>query len=108
MNSNLSYSISGKLSTMSPDGHYQDLKRLVASVGGKARRITVIMPFLYEGRLSNRSGRESLDCALMLQELHNMGVDNIITVDAHDARVQNAIPLGGFETIQPVYQFLKR
>ena len=106
-NSSLSYSISGKPSTMSPDGHYQDLKRLVASVGGKARQITVIMPFLYEGRLSNRSGRESLDCAIMLQELYSMRVSNIITFDAHDARVQNAIPLGGFETIQPVYQFVK-
>ncbi|MCR5673065.1 MAG: ribose-phosphate pyrophosphokinase, partial [Lachnospiraceae bacterium] len=92
---------------MSPDDHYQDLKRIIAAVGGKARRITVIMPFLYESRQHKRSTRESLDCALALQELVRMGVDNIITFDAHDARVQNAIPLNGFETIQPTYQFIK-
>ena len=92
---------------MSPDDHYQDLKRIIAAVGGKARRITVIMPFLYESRQHKRSGRESLDCALALRELVSMGVDNIITFDAHDPRVQNAIPLNGFETVQPAYQFIK-
>ena len=92
---------------MSPDDHFQDLKRIIAAVGGKARRITVIMPFLYESRQHKRTGRESLDCALALQELVRMGVDNIITFDAHDPRVQNAIPLNGFETVQPVYQFIK-
>ena len=92
---------------MSPDDHYQDLKRIIAAVSGKARRITVIMPFLYESRQHKRSSRESLDCALALQELVNMGVDNIITFDAHDPRVQNAIPLQGFETVLPNYQFLK-
>lgn len=92
---------------MSPDDHYQDLKRLIAAVGGKARRITVIMPFLYESRQHKRNARESLDCALALQELTSMGVDNIITFDAHDPRVQNAIPLHGFETVQPTYQFVK-
>ena len=92
---------------MSPDDHYQDLKRVIAAVGGKARRITVIMPFLYESRQHRRSARESLDCALALQELTQMGVENIITFDAHDPRVQNAIPLKGFETVQPTYQFIK-
>ena len=92
---------------MSPDDHYQDLKRIIAAVGGKARRITVIMPFLYESRQHKRTSRESLDCALALQELVSMGVDNIITFDAHDPRVQNAIPLHGFETVQPAYQFIK-
>ena len=92
---------------MSPDDHYQDLKRVIAAVGGKARRITVIMPFLYESRQHKRTGRESLDCAMALQELTNMGVENIITFDAHDPRVQNAIPLKGFETVQPAYQFIK-
>ena len=92
---------------MSPDDHYQDLKRIIAAVSGKARRITVIMPFLYEGRQHKRSTRESLDCALALQELTNMGVESIITFDAHDPRVQNAIPLNTFETIQPTYQFIK-
>ena len=92
---------------MSPDDHFQDLKRIIAAVGGKARRITVIMPYLYESRQHKRSARESLDCALALQEMVNMGVDNIITFDAHDPRVQNAIPLNGFETVQPAYQFIK-
>ena len=92
---------------MSPDDHYQNLKRIIAAVGGKARRINVIMPFLYESRQHKRSGRESLDCALALQELVRMGVDNIITFDAHDPRVQNAIPLSGFETVRPTYQFVK-
>lgn len=106
-NYSLTYSLCGHENHMSPDDHYQDLKRIIAAVGGKARRLTVIMPFLYEGRQHKRSSRESLDCALALQELVRMGVDNIITFDAHDARVQNAIPLHGFETIQPAYQFMK-
>ena len=84
--------------------HYQNLKRIIAAVGGKAKRINVIMPFLYESRQHKRSGRESLDCAMALQELVNMGVENIITFDAHDPRVQNSIPLKGFETVQPIYQ----
>ena len=106
-NSSLSYNIAGKLSYMSPDEHYQDLKRVIAAVAGKARRINVIMPFLYEGRQHRRSGRESLDCAYALEELRDMGIDNFITFDAHDPRVQNAIPMGGFETVQPTYQFIK-
>ena len=106
-NYSLTYSLSGHENHMSPDDHYQDLKRIIAAVGGKARRITVIMPFLYESRQHKRTARESLDCALALQELVQMGVDNIITFDAHDPRVQNAIPLHGFETIQPAYQFIK-
>lgn len=106
-NYSLTYSLCGHENHMSPDDHYQDLKRIIAAVGGKARRITVIMPFLYESRQHKRSSRESLDCAIALQELVAMGVDNIITFDAHDARVQNAIPLSGFETVQPTYQFIK-
>lgn len=106
-NHNLSYTVCGQVNHMSPDDHYQDLKRMIAAISGKARRITVIMPFLYESRQHKRSSRESLDCALALQELTNMGVDNIITFDAHDPRVQNAIPLKGFETVQPTYQFIK-
>ena len=106
-NYSLTYSMNGYENHMSPDDHYQDLKRIIAAVGGKARRITVIMPFLYESRQHKRTGRESLDCAMALQELTAMGVDNIITFDAHDPRVQNAIPLHGFETIQPAYQFIK-
>lgn len=106
-NYSLTYSISGHKNHMSPDDHYQDLKRIIAAVEGKAKRITVIMPFLYESRQHKRTARESLDCALALQELINMGVDNIITFDAHDPRVQNAIPLHGFETVQPAYQFIK-
>ncbi len=106
-NYSLSYSLCGHENHMSPDDHYQDLKRIIAAVGGKARRITVIMPFLYESRQHKRTSRESLDCAIALQELVRMGVDNIITFDAHDARVQNAIPLHGFETVQPAYQFIK-
>lgn len=106
-NYSLTYSLCGEVNHMSPDDHYQDLKRIIAAVGGKARRITVIMPFLYESRQHKRTARESLDCAIALQELVNMGVDNIITFDAHDARVQNAIPLNGFETVQPAYQFIK-
>lgn len=106
-NHSLTYSLSGKVNHMSPDDHFQDLKRVIAAVGGKARRINVIMPFLYESRQHKRTGRESLDCALALQELVKMGVENIITFDAHDPRVQNAIPLKGFETVQPIYQFIK-
>ena len=106
-NYSLTYSLCGHENHMSPDDHYQDLKRIIAAVGGKARRITVIMPFLYESRQHKRSARESLDCAIALQELVRMGVDNIITFDAHDPRVQNAIPLHGFETVQPAYQFIK-
>ena len=106
-NYSLTYSLCGRKNHMSPDDHYQDLKRIIAAVGGKARRITVIMPFLYESRQHKRTARESLDCALALQEMVRMGVDNIITFDAHDPRVQNAIPLHGFETVQPVYQFIK-
>ena len=106
-NYSLTYSLCGHENHMSPDDHYQDLKRIIAAVGGKARRITVIMPFLYESRQHKRTARESLDCALALQEMVNMGVDNIITFDAHDPRVQNAIPLNTFETVQPTYQFIK-
>lgn len=106
-NYSLTYSLCGNENRMSPDDHYQDLKRIISAVGGKARRITVIMPFLYESRQHKKNTRESLDCAIALQELVHMGVDNIITFDAHDARVQNAIPLSGFETVQPAYQFIK-
>lgn len=106
-NYSLTYSLCGMINHMSPDDHFQDLKRIIAAAAGKARRINVIMPFLYESRQHKRSGRESLDCALALRELVNMGVENIITFDAHDPRVQNAIPLRGFETVQPIYQFLK-
>ncbi len=107
VNYSLTYPLYGHDNHMSPDDHYQDLKRIIAAVGGKARRITVIMPFLYESRQHKRTSRESLDCAIALQELVHMGVDNIITFDAHDPRVQNAIPLHGFETVQPAYQFIK-
>ena len=106
-NYSLTYSMSGNTNHMSPDDHYQNLKRIIAAVGGKAKRINVIMPFLYESRQHKRSSRESLDCALALQELTHMGVDNIVTFDAHDPRVQNAIPLSGFETVRPTYQFVK-
>lgn len=106
-NYNLTYSLCGHENHMSPDDHYADLKRIIAAVEGKAKRITVIIPFLYESRQHKRSSRESLDCAIALQELIAMGVDNIITFDAHDPRVQNAIPLHGFETVQPAYQFIK-
>ena len=106
-NYSLTYSLSGNINRMSPDDHFQNLKRVIAAIGGKARRVNVIMPFLYESRQHKRSSRESLDCALALQELVRMGVDNIITFDAHDPRVQNAIPLHGFETVRPTYQFVK-
>ncbi|MDF2537519.1 MAG: hypothetical protein K0S76_540 [Herbinix sp.] len=106
-NYSLTYSVCGQTNHMSPDDHYQDLKRIIAAVGGKARRITVIMPYLYEGRQHRRTSRESLDCALALQELTHMGVESIITFDAHDPRVQNAIPLKSLETVAPTYQFIK-
>jgi len=104
---NATYSLFGQVNHMSPDDHFADVKRIIAAAAGKARRINVIMPFLYESRQHRRKGRESLDCAIALQELVNMGVDNIITFDAHDPRIQNAIPLKGFESVQPIYQFLK-
>ena len=106
-NYSLTYSLCGQTNHMSPDDHYADLKRVIAAVGGKAKRITVIMPFLYESRQHRRTARESLDCAMALQELVAMGVENIITFDAHDPRVQNSIPLHGFESVQPAYQFIK-
>lgn len=106
-NYSLEYSICGHKNHYSPDDIYQDIKRIIAACNGKARRINVIMPFLYESRQHRRNTRESLDCALMLQELVNMGVDNIITFDAHDPRVQNAIPLSGFETVRTTYQMIK-
>ena len=106
-NYNMTYTMNGLKNHMSPDDHYQDLKRVIAAVGGKGRRINVIMPFLYESRQHKRTGPESLDCAMALRELVDMGVENIITFDAHDPRVQNAIPLKGFETVQPIYQFIK-
>ena len=106
-NYSLTYSVCGHENHMSPDDHYQDLKRIIAAATGKARRINVIMPFLYESRQHKRTRRESLDCALALEELDAMGVSNIITFDAHDPRVQNAIPLSGFDSFNPQYQFLK-
>ena len=106
-NYSMTYRISGFTNLMSPDDHFQDLKRVIGAIGGKARRVNVIMPYLYESRQNKRVGRESLDCATALQELTGMGVENIITFDAHDARVQNATPLHGFETVQPAYQFIK-
>ena len=106
-NHSLTYSVNGHLNHMSPDDHFQDLKRIIAAANGKARRVNVVMPFLYESRQHKRSTRESLDCAVMLQELISLGVDNILTFDAHDPRVQNAIPISGFDNIQPTYQFVK-
>ena len=106
-NYSLTYTVCGQTNHMSPDDHYADLKRVIAAAGGKARRITVIMPFLYESRQHRKTARESLDCAYMLQELVAMGVDNIITFDAHDPRVQNSIPLNGFESVSCTYQFIK-
>ncbi len=107
VNHSIKYKICGQENMMSPDDHYADLKRVIAAIGGKANRITVIMPFLYESRQHKRSSRESLDCAIALQELVSLGIDNIITFDAHDPRVQNAIPYSGFENIMPTYQFIK-
>ncbi|MBQ9087095.1 MAG: ribose-phosphate pyrophosphokinase [Clostridia bacterium] len=106
-NYGVTYKMYGQEVPMSPDDHYADLKRIIAAAGGKARRVTVIMPMLYEGRQHKRTGRESLDCAYMLQELVQMGVSNIITFDAHDPRVQNAIPLSGFDDVKPTYQMIK-
>ena len=101
------YKMYGQVVPMSPDDHFADLKRLIAAIGGKARRVSVIMPMLYEGRQDKRSSRESLDCAIMLQELVGMGVTNILTFDAHNASVQNAIPLSSFDNVHPTYQMLK-
>ncbi|MBE6617834.1 MAG: ribose-phosphate pyrophosphokinase [Ruminococcaceae bacterium] len=106
-NHGVTYKMFGQEVPMSPDDHFADLKRVIAAMGGKARRITVIMPMLYEGRQHKRAARESLDCAIALQELVNMGVQNIITFDAHDHRVSNAIPLTGFDNVRPTYQMLK-
>ena len=106
-NYSLTYTVSGHLNHMSPDDHYQDLKRIISAANGKAHRMNVIMPFLYESRQHKRTKRESLDCALALQELIDMGVSNIITFDAHDPRVQNSIPLHGFDSFNPPYQFMK-
>ncbi|MBR3483512.1 MAG: ribose-phosphate pyrophosphokinase [Lachnospiraceae bacterium] len=106
-NYSLEYTVGGQKNHMSPDDHFQDLKRIIGAVGGKARRITVIMPYLYESRQDKRTARESLDCAQALEELYNMGVDSVITFDAHEPKVQNAIPLKTFETIKPTYQFIK-
>ena len=106
-NYSLTYTVSGHLNHMSPDDHYQDLKRIISAATGKAKRINVIMPFLYESRQHKRTRSESLDSALALEELNAMGVSNIITFDAHDPRVQNAIPLSGFDSFNPPYQFMK-
>lgn len=106
-NHGVTYKMYGYENHMSPDDHFQDLKRIIAAMGGKARRVTVVMPMLYEGRQHKRSGRESLDAAIMLQELVHMGVDNIITFDAHDPRISNAIPLDSFDDVQPTYQMIK-
>ena len=107
VNNSLTYKMGGFINHMSPDDHYADVKRVIAAASGKARRINVIMPFLYESRQHRKTARESLDCAYMLQELVAMGVDNIITFDAHDPRVQNSIPLNGFESVSCTYQFIK-
>ena len=104
-NSSVTYTMDGSANRMSPDDHYQDLKRIIAAVDGRASRITVVMPFLYESRQHRRTGRESLDCAVMLRELESIGVHDVITFDAHDPRVQNAIPMSGFEDISPALQF---
>ena len=106
-NHGVKYKMYGQEVPMSPDDHYADLKRIIAANAGKARRISVIMPMLYEGRQHKRSSRESLDCAVMLQELVHLGVTNIITFDAHDSRIQNAIPLSGFDDVRPAYQMIK-
>ena len=106
-NYSVTYDMYGMKVPMSPDDHYADLKRIIAAIAGKARRITVIMPMLYEGRQHKRTTRESLDCAIMLQELIGMGVANFLTFDAHDPRINNAIPLHGFDNVQPTYQMIK-
>jgi len=106
-NHSITYNMNGYTNHMSPDDHYQDLKRVIAACNGTAARVNVIMPFLYEGRQHKRNGRESLDCAFSLEELRDMGVSNFITFDAHDPRVQNSIPLNGFDNFMPPYQFIK-
>jgi len=106
-NYSLTYTVNGRINHMSPDNHYQDLKRIIAATTGKAHRVNVIMPFLYESRQHKRTNRESLDCAVALEELADMGVSTIVTFDAHDPRVQNAIPLRGFDSFNPSYQFMK-
>lgn len=106
-NYSITYTVSGHRNHMSPDDHYADLKRVIAAARGYAKRINVIMPFLYESRQHRKNGRESMDCAVMLQELVSMGVDSILTFDAHDPRVNNAIPISCFENVMPSYQFLK-
>ena len=106
-NSSITYNMNGYINHKSPDDHYQDLKRIIQAATGKAKRINVIMPYLYEGRQHKRNGRESLDCAYALEELYSMGVENIITFDAHDPRVQNAAPLSGFDNFSAYYQFVK-
>ena len=106
-NYSITYNLRGVTNHMSPDDHYVDLQRAIAAIGGKARRITVVMPYLYESRQFRRRQRESLDCAQMLKDLVAMGVENFITFDAHDPRIQNAIPLCGFENFRPIYQFIK-
>ena len=107
LNYSITYKVCGEINHMSPDNHYEDLKRVISAANGKAKRITVIMPFLFGGRQHRRTKRESLDCAIFLEELVDMGVSNIVTFDAHDPRVQNAIPLYGFDSFMPTYQFLK-
>ena len=104
---NVTYKMYGQDIPMGPDEHFANLRRIIAATNGKARRISVIMPMLYEGRQHRRASRESLDCAMMLQDLERMGVSNLVTFDAHDPRVQNAIPTGGFESFMPSYQILK-
>ncbi len=106
-NYGVTYKMYGMDVPMSPDDHFANIKRAISAIEGKAKRISVIMPMLYEGRQHKRSSRESLDCAMMLQELHTMGVENLITFDAHDPRVMNAIPLCGFESVSPAYQMIK-
>lgn len=106
-NHSITYTMNGYVNHMSPDDHYQDLKRIIAAIDGKAHRITVIMPFLYEGRQHKRNGRESLDCAYAIKELMDMGVSNFITFDAHDPRVQNSVPIKGFDNFTPPYQFIR-
>lgn len=106
-NHSITYQMNGYTNHMSPDDHYQDLKRIIAAINGKAHRVNVIMPFLYEGRQHKRAGRESLDCAYAIKELMDMGVSNFITFDAHDPRVQNSVPLRGFDNFTPPYQFVR-
>ena len=106
-NHSITYTMNGFTNYMSPDDHYQDLKRIISAINGKAHRINVIMPFLYEGRQHKRNGRESLDCAYAIKELMDMGVSNFITFDAHDPRVQNSVPIKGFDNFMPPYQFIR-